>query len=599
MKNRTKKILTRVCFVLAIVAAGMILCLAFLNSKPRLFAHLVERPLSAALGTKVSIQEATIHISGARMNLTGVDMDLGQGSYLRAPEISVRLLSLSFSDKRISPLAIEITRPEARLDLKYLKDRAPGHGGILPKIRIHQGILTLVHKDRKVSFDRINASFASKHIDLSTEILGSKAVIHALQKDRGWKGTAESRGINLGTFKEKGLEGRCSIKCAFDTGKKTPYLSLNMDIRGLTLPWKKDPFDDIAIHIRTKGNPKETLIENISIQSGPIDITGTGRIQGKISKDALMDLNMHSNTFDYETVVKMLPEYLFPDMFSDLIFRHIREGKSCFEEISYRGRISTLADKRGLLDGLTIREIIDGQSLGYGFGSQRVRNITGTVTLSKGDIIFKDLCGYMNEAQMKHVDIRLKDIGRPGTRGSVDVDLDMPGHEFINAWRALMPTKGIHDILDPVSDVQGGRISGQVSTIWNDQGMQTKGTITVKNAGFSWNKTPLRHISGTICSPAFDSPLQINLQGLIHGLQVKDLDLSIKDPFGEKISTLKMGIQGLPETRTFCMGKDTEVMLTGTGLGMVFQGNIQAAFKGFSIFGTQYTLIKGPAEADG
>ncbi|HOO38656.1 MAG TPA: AsmA-like C-terminal domain-containing protein [Deltaproteobacteria bacterium] len=593
MTNLSRKLLVAViltaCVVLVIISAFY----TFIKLSPEQLQRIVEGRLEEITRRDVSIKTVTVQIF-LRPKLSLMDVRIGDPDDLYASikrvDAAISLRHLLTGETRLTNIAFH--HPSVSVSTEAL-EKIQGEEGSTqwPSVLIVDGYMNVSHEDNELILKDINGSISKDKIDFHASTLGGTARIQA-HFSSGWKGNISLDNLDLSSARYD-LGGVCSLKTIFDlTGEKVD-VSFDTRIRQFRLPWHREPLAVFSIGLKTRGTFNHVSLNEVSLEIPEGTITGSGEIIDLSKKrDAMLTLNMKSSDFDYERVVTLLPTHLFPPWLDDLLTRQIRDGRSKFSAIGYKGAVGGLFEAPAFFDNAYIVQNLTGQSFGSGHGPERITDITGEVIYGEGDIAFKGLNGLMGESVLDTVDLTFQDVALPGTKVSVAVTADMPADDFIKTWRAAMVTENLYRVLSSVKEVNSGRLQGHVKTYWDETSggpLQASGNIAVEFLDLVWGDTVIQGLSGTVTAEDFSSPFDIVLAGKVNDLDVERFSCKLHDPFGGMRYEFSLKSGPPFQTESFSVGKGSTFLTEGTGTGPRIHARATLRADRFILFDATYS----------
>jgi len=598
MGTKKKRLITTLIILGLLVLGGLFLYHRYL--RPEGLKKVIERNLGKRFNQEVSVKSARLNVlKGMSITLTDVSMEGRDDTSFKVDTAIIRfsLWQLIFGDHNI--ISLKLIRPEAALRLDTISLSESGKRGMgLPDMDIEKGSVKTLYKDYELSLSDVNVCVGKGFVSADAGLLGSTLRLNARRVRDAWSAELAIKGLLLEEISPR-LSGRSDLKikaCLSDKGSSAELTSKVSDLK-IAYPGSEGYVDHLSCDLKAEGGLDHLEIKDISIKTPILEIGGKASLY-KIEDidNAVLDLDMASKEFDYEKVVDFLPTKCFSEGISFLLTKQIREGRSLFSAIKYSGRLMDVKNSHAFMKNLYIKEELYSQSFGAGYSQDRVKNITGTVIFDGKDIKFNNLSGHIGDSLIKSVDVHFLKIAEPGLRVNVGINLDMAAKDFIMAWRACMVSKGIYNILAPVTHVKKGRVASNVWVYWDKlsgQAAQILGEMHVDKCSFNWGKSKVDVLTGNATSPDFGSDVEVTLKGILNKLPVDEFKMSLKDPFGEQIYTYSVKTHAIPETDIFHIDKLATVILKGEGKGPEIEGDIDIVSKGFDFFGTYYRPVKG------
>ncbi len=572
--------------------------------KPEYIRTKVENILASSLNMPVSIETMRARIfpsfvlSAAKLKIGTQDTVLfGAGKAV----VRISLWRLLIGQVRIA--GVYLDKPYVKVHswdaLKSLKIRLPRRKKRLPRINVAHGEIDGFISGRYIKIKDINGYISRRGISLSGGIAGGNVSLNGFVERPRWRYSLSIDSLALGDLFNK-LRGKANINLEGEVKDDAVDMSASAEVSSLELlyPSRHVELGDVTLGVGFKGDKNELSIDRILFDSSIITLRGHGEVKGlKEFHTAALELDMQSDDFDYDNFVGCLPIEYFPTWLSKVLVSKIRHGKSRFSHIHYRGPLDALKDPHRLLAGLYIKEILDGQWFNEGYTNDTVKGITGSFVLKDGNAIFENLSGYMGKSRIDRVDVRFLDIARHGLRLEVETHLNkMALKAFLPAWRAIVMPAKLNRLFAGVTHVRGGRVSGNVRVRWDKlsgKPAQVCGNVYLDNCTFNWGDIRLRELTCRAVSKGFDSPVLVDLKGVVNSLPVDSLKMSMVDLFGKKTYTYTLRMYGMGVGNVFQAKDHLRLVIKGTGRGPAISGSIQLSSKGFSLFGTHYRYAHG------
>jgi len=595
----SKKLTRTTCYLIAVLfillLGGIYAYFTYLT--PERMQTTIEEQLQEKLKARVLIGNSSMHIfRGPAVSLFDVEIERPPELHIKASVISARISLWHLFLGKIKIDRIHLISPDIFIRAESIKSAPLKRPLSLPTIEIDSGSMKVLYKEFELCADEINGRIRPTKINLVASVCGANARFDAQLLIDQWQAELAITALSLDKI-NPGAGGISNIALRFNGSRNALSVSFEAKTQDLKLPWSEKILSSTSLTINAEGNKDALMLETIKLETPLIAISGTGKISNIQDKmDSLVDLNLESSEFDYENLVSALPTNMFPEKVATLLTRQIRQGKSRFSSLMYKGTLTEMLKPRSLMKNIVLVEEIDGQSLGYDLDVERVTGITGSMIMSDGNIAFQNLSGKIGKSEIADVDISFYDVANPGIRASVGVELDMELADFLDAWRAVMFAEKLKDSLVPASNVTSGKIRTRTSAYWDSatgKPLQAKGEIYLTDCSFMWNKNLIRQLSGSVNTPDFDTPLFIELAGKLNKLDIEKLSMSLSDPFGQQTYTFTMHTRGLPPSKAFGLDSLAGITLMGEGIGPHAQGRLDLKSQSFELFGTKYTPVEG------
>ena len=581
MKMRTHKLLIAAAVFLGLIGAGLGVYHAYL--RPEALRERVQETLEAKLHRTVVIKSFEFDLlNRPRVTLGQVDFTSDGAVRIQADSLVARFSLRYLLLGRFEIKDVWLNQPLFTIDIEKFSQQ--GKLPEMPTIRTEDGRARVLYKGRVLQVDNINARFGNDRISVKGDIQGGTVAMWAMKFSQSWRGGAIVHGMPLAQM-HAGLEGSVNMALEFRSEEEGYEFTLTGGAQGLGLPW--------GAHVRkagftlsAQGNSQTLDLKEIKLESEIMNVSGTARLTGfKAGAGALLDLSLRSNEFGYDAVVDFLPTRHFPGWLGELLTRQIRGGHSRFKVFNYRGRVSEMGRWDTCLTNLEVVQTLSGQSFAVA-GGERVSDVTGMAVLRRGTIELQGLSGLVKGVRIKRVNIKFPDIPRRGFRIAVMVDLDMPAYDFLTAWRACVAPPSVRAILDPIDKVEGGSVRGAVSVFYENVGHTAvlRGGATLKDVSLTWDKTPIRRLSGTADAPDYDAPVDLQLACDWDVTAVELLKASLSDPLGRQEFDFVLQARGLPAWESFRLDKDAPFLLSGQGSWPDLQGDLELRSREMTLF---------------
>ncbi|MEN6473895.1 MAG: AsmA-like C-terminal domain-containing protein [Syntrophaceae bacterium] len=581
MKTRTRKLLIAAAVILALIGAGLGVYHAYL--RPEALRERAQQTLEAKLHRKVVIKSFEIDLlNRPRVTLGQVDFTSAGAVRIQADSLVARFSLWYLLLGRIEIKDVLLLHPLFTIDVERFSQQ--GQLPDLPTIKTTDGQARLLYKGKVMPVDNINARFGNDRISVKGDIQGGTVALWAMKVAQSWRGGAIVHGMRLDQL-YAGLEGNVNMALEFKSEEKGYQFTLIGGAQGLGLPWRAH-VRKASFTLSAQGNSQVLDFSKIKLESEIMNLRGTARITGmKEGSEAVLDLSLRSDEFGYDAVVGVLPTKHLPGWLEELLTRQIRGGHSRFTVFNYRGRVSEMGRWDSCLKNMEVVQTLGGQSFAVA-GQARVSGVTGTAVLRRGTIDLQGLSGMVNGTRIKMVDIKFPDLPRRGFRVSVAVDLDMPAFDFLTAWRACVAPPKVRAILDPIGKVEGGTVRGAVFVFYENIGHTAvlRGGVTLKDVGLTWDKTPIRRLSGSANAPDFDAPVDLQLACDWDVTAVESLKASLSDPLGRQEFSFVLQARGLPAWESFRLDKDAPFLLSGQGAWPGLQGDLEIRSHEMTLF---------------
>jgi hypothetical protein len=606
MKRISKKIATAAILVFFLVLFGSALYTAYLLLSPESLNRALERKIQGYYGGTVSIGRTSVDVlSGPLFVLSDVKVENEKKGYLRARNLTATVSPWYLLVGKVKITHVGLSEPDISIKTDALEGIRPGKGIEVPLVAVTDGTARVSYRELDFEFTSVDGFINEEEIRIEAHALGGNAHIEARRHPDGWKGGVKIEGLMLSKMNSE-TEGIARIVSSFDVANDASVASVKIEAKDVSLPWTDKDLEEITVTVHAKGSEDTLALQTIDIKTPLLELSGAGKMSDlegiKDIETAILEIEMESKEFDYERVVQMLPVEHFPEWLSLLLTRQIREGKSRFSVLRYRGSVADMADGEVFVQNFYAVEDLMGQSFGACHGPERVGDVTGSVVAEKGNIILRDLSGRVGESRLESVNITFKDVIKPDQPVLVDVKLDMEAEDFLYAWRAAMVPESAHGLLLPVSDIDEGRIHGQVRT-YSDPGstepVRIEGEVFFDDCSFAWGEESFRHMSGSVKKENFDSPMDLVAEGRVNDLSFTRLDLEMDDPFKDLPYRFSAHLGDVLDDKTFSFDEDANILVRGTGRGSQIEGKLTIASKGFGILGSHYRPLEGGIKGDG
>lgn len=581
MKTRTHKLLIAAAVIMALIGAGLGVYHAYL--RPEALRDMVQQTLEAKLHHKVVIKSFELDLlKRPRVTLGEVDFTSDGAVRMQADSLVARFSLRYLLLGRLEVKDVLLVHPLFTIDVEKFSQQ--GRLPELPTIRTTDGRARLLYKGRVLPVDNINAKFGNDRISVKGDIQGGTVALWAMKISQAWRGGAIVHGLRLDQV-HAGLEGNVNMALEFKGVDPGYEFTLIGGAQGLGLPWGAH-IGKARFSFSAQANSGMLSLREIKIASEILNIRGMARLTGlKDGSEPVLDLKLRSDEFGYDAVVGVLPKSHFPGWLEELLTRQIRGGRSRFKVFAYRGRVSEMGRWDTCLKNMEVVQTLMGQSFAVA-GTSRVTGVTGTAVLRRGTIDLQGLSGLVNGARIKMVGIKFPDVPRRGLRIAVVVDLDMPASDFLTAWRACVAPPTVRALFDPIGKVDGGTVRGAVSVFYENVGNTAvlRGGATLMDVGLTWDKTPIRRLSGTANAPDYDAPVDLQLACDWDVTTVESLKASLYDPLGRQEFGFTLQARGLPAGESFRLDKDAPFTLSGNGVWPGLEGHLEMRTREFTLF---------------
>ncbi len=596
MKTRTHKLLIAAAVVLALIGAGLAFYHAYLS--PEALRDMVQQTLEAKLHRRVAVKSFEIDLlNRPRVTLGQIDYTSDGAVRIQAESLMARFSLRHLLLGRLEIKDVWLKNPLFTIDVAKFSEQ--GQMPEMPTIRTEDGRARLLYRGRVLAVDNVKARFGNDRISLEGDIEGGTAALWAMKISRLWRGGAIVHGMPLDELHD-GLDGKLDLTLEFKSEKQGYAFTLIGGTRALGLPWGAH-VGKSRFTFSGRGDSHTLDVKEIKIESEIMDISGSARLSGiKAGADAVLDLKLGTGEFDYNRMVGLLPTGQFPDWLEELLTRQIRGGRSRFKDFTYQGTIFEMSTWNTCLENMKIIQTINGQSFAFA-GPTRVQGVTGTMEISRGTIDFQGLSGTINSSRLKRVDIKFPDFVHRGFRIAVGVDVDMPAADFLLAWRACVVPTGVQSLLDPVANVRGGQVRGDVSIYYENVGDKAvlKGGAALKDVSLTWEGIPIRRLNATGAALDYGDPLDLQTACVWDTTTVESLNARLHDPLGEQRFTYVLKARGLKDWETFRLDQDAPFVLSGDGVWPALKGNLELRSREFTLFENRFGPRNGFITARG
>ncbi len=584
------------CIIVILVAlAALIGYATYLRGHPARLKAAVGHQLSEQLGLEATLGEARLAFLRGSLELDDVRLVHPAGGTLDLRQVRVRFAPWWLLLGKVHLRRVVLIGPRGVMPLEALSQ---GHTPRRrPPLEVHEGSLRVLYRGQTLALEGLEGTLGPRGGALKATCLGGRLSLEVHTDGERIRGTLKGEGLMLERLGPS-LDGRADFDLAWNPVSGHTAFGLELSTEGLKLPGLAVSLD-AALNLGGTLEQGRLTLDAIGLQLPFTALEGTAELDlalGRPFKDALLSLALFSNDFDYETAIGYVSREALPPLVAHLLHDQIRGGASRLSHLRYTGTLGDLLQKERLIPALSLRLAIQGQSLGACRGPERVSEVRGSVLLEGGRLAFQGLTGRLGEETIEQVNVVFDDIAHPGVRLGVDVKLELSLQAFVEAWRAVMITPGLHAVLDPVSRVQDGLIRGQVTAVWDSrtgEPLKARGWLRLTDAAFEWNTLPCARLAAEALSDQFEAPLQVHARGLMAGMQVEALDVSMEQPFGRRSYTFALEGGELPQWGGAGLSGDTRMSLKGTGVGWAVQGTLGLTSRGFDFRGTSYRTDRG------
>ncbi len=567
--------------------------------KPEPLGIVIKNQLEKKFGVPAHIGRVDLRlIKGLYAELTGFRLGAPEKNlFIKADKIGVDLSLWRLFFGKIYIQNIQLISPEITLPSLLGLDlgRSDKKIAVPLGISIQDGIIRTSLNNREIFLDKINGTLEDAVVNLTFEVpsLKNKVEIFAGKVGNNWTGRAGLNGFNLERLTPD-IRGFADILINFQLSENQISFSTEMKTDIIHVPGAENPIEQASVEIHAKADSESMAVKRFKVKTSDFSISGTGNLSGPYDLDkpetVFLNLSLASDFFNFEKMVSHLPEERLPDWLTPLIFRQVRDGEIRIRNITYNGSLAEFADMELFFKKLTIDAELSNLSFGAGYGPERVTGITGSAGFVSGDLIFKNISGYAENAKLTCLDLTFPDVIAPDLRTIVNVEVDMPVRDFAYLWRAAMEPREVYDLLAPLSKVEGGHIKGSVVVQNNvTEGLaEARGELEIEKGSFFWNEDRIENLSGRVNAADFSSKILINASGTLNKFPVKKIAIDLEDPFGEMRYQFSVNSETLPAIPHFNLLPEASFTIQGTGKGPSFKGIADLTTDGFILFGTQY-----------
>jgi len=567
--------------------------------KPEKLGIVIKNQLEKKLEMPAHIDRVELRLmKGLHVELTGFRLGTPEKNlFIKADRIGVdlspwRLLFGKISIQHITLLSPEITLPSP-LGLDFGK--SDKKTTVPPGISIQDGIIRTSFHNREILLDKIHGTLEDAVVNLTFEVesLENQVEIFASQVGNNWTGRIGLNGFKLERLMSQ-FKGLADILINFQLSENQISFSTEIKADTIHIPDAENPIEQASVEIRCIADSESMTVKHFKLNTSDFSLSGIGKLSGPYDLDKaeniFLNLSLTSDFFNFEKMVSHLPEKRLPDWLTPLIFRQIRDGEIRIREMKYNGSLTEFSDIELFGRKLTIDAELSNLSFGAGYGPERVTGITGSAGFVSGDLLFKNISGYTENAKLHCLDLIFPDVIAPDLRTIARVEVDMPVKDFVYLWRAGMEPREVYDILAPLSRVEGGHIKSNVVVQNNvTEGLaEIKGEVELDTCSFFWNEDQIETLSGRLTATDFSSKILINASGALNKFPVKEIAIDLEDPFGEARYHFSVNSETLPVIPRFKLLPEALFTIVGSGAGPLFKGTADLSTDGFTLFGTQY-----------
>lgn len=596
MKTRIRKILIAAAAILALIGAGLAVYHAYLS--PEALRAMVQQTLEAKLHQKIAIKSFEIDLlSRPRVTLDQIDFTGDGAVSIQADSLVVRFSLRYLLLGRLEIRDVWLERPVFTIDTAKFSEQ--GRLPDLPTIRTKDGRARILYQGKVLTIDNIKARVRHDRVSVEGDFQGGTAALWAIRTSRAWRGGTIVHGMPLDRLDPR-LGGKMNLALEFKNEGQAYEFTLTGGVQALGLA-RGAHIGKVRFTIGAQGDRQKLTMNAIKIESEVINIRGSATLSGLGNgAEAVLDLKLSSDEFDYDAFVRTLPTPDFPPWLEQLLTKDIRGGRTRFKSFAYQGPLWEMNAWNTCLENMNITQTINGQSFAFA-GATRVQDITGTMEIARGTIDFQNLTGTINSSRLKRVDLKFPDFVRRGFRIAVGVDVDMPAADFLAAWRASVVPPEVQALLAPVADVGGGQIQGTAFIFYEDVGGTAvlKGSTTLKDVSLTWDGIPLQRLNATAVAPDYGDPLDLQTTCLWDATAVDSLKARLHDPLGEQRFTYVLRARGLKDWQTFRLDQDAPFVLSGDGVWPELRGDLELRSREFTLFEHRLEPKNGSITAKG
>ncbi len=593
MKKIKRKAIIISVSILFVLSGSMVLLGTHFALNPKKFKAFLEYALHKYMDETVSIGDARLQFRNGLL-VTIKDLSMGSPEVM---QIDVKKLEAVFSPLKIltgglHALDLQFEKPEMAVYLEPFMEEGSVDLTLLSSAGIENGSIKAFYQGKTFLLNQINGHISTDSINLESVILDGRASISARNIDGKWKSRVEFLNLNLEKL-ECDINGTADIKADFEKQDNGHNLSLLISANNIDLPGNGKTIQQAVLTIDSSGTDDFIKFREINLKTNGFHLFGIGNLnlsQGDTIGDALLNIKLGSDTFDFKTMTEYLPPDLFPEWLNLLLLEQIRNGNIELASLEYNGRLGGFANAGSFHKNLYIKGILDGMSYGAGHSPDRITDLTGTVFYEKGNLSFKNISGIAGDSSIKSVDLIFPDIAADGLRLIVNTDLEAKVKDFAQMWRAAMEPRDAFDLLAPLSNITKGSIKAKVSYKEGFSGTlpEVMGTIHLNDCSFSWSDFSLEDISGSASAGEFGLPFAINLSGKFNSLPINNLVIELSDPLRQQAYDFTLTTDGPQNLNGFRLNNGSSIIMKGKGKGPDFYGNINVLAKGFELGGRNY-----------
>ncbi|MBW1894290.1 MAG: hypothetical protein JRI91_11435 [Deltaproteobacteria bacterium] len=506
MKKINRKVIIISVSILFILSGSMVLLGTHFALKPKRFKAFLEYALHKYMDETVSIGDARLRFKNGLL-VTIKNLSMGSPGTM---QINVKKLKAEFSPLKILTgklhvLDLQFEKPEMIVYIEPFMEEGSIDLTLLSSAGIENGSIQAFYQGKTFLLNQINGHISTNSINLESYILDGRASIFAGNIDGKWKSRTEFLNLNLEKL-ECNISGTADIKADFEKQDNGLNLSLLISANNIDLPGNGKTIEQAVLAIDSSGTNDFIKFMEINLKTNGFHLFGIGNLnlsrEGTIVNtigDALLNIKLGSDKFDYKTMTEYLPSDLFPEWLNLLLLEQIRNGNIELASLEYNGRLGGFANADSFHKNLYIKGILDGMSYGAGHSPDRITDLTGTVFYEKGNLSYKNISGVAGDSSIKSVDLIFPDIAADGLRLIINTDLEAKAKDFAQMWRAAMEPREAFDLMAPLSNIKKGWIKANVSYKEGFSGTlpQVMGTIHLNDCSFSWSDFILEDISGS------------------------------------------------------------------------------------------------------
>ncbi len=592
--------------ILCVVSAAYVTYLVY---SPEKITLVIEDYLRKELNGPVSIGSMTVGLQdGVKFGFHDVNARSRRDFSLRAEDIMIRISPwhLMVGKARIRQIQLAGFDAEVSYDFLVGPTFIDLSKLVIPPFEMERGALSITDEKFNVRFHGMQGYYDARDLDLTMQAFGGHAFLSGQKAENEFEGIFKIERGKLSQVSSR-LAGTANVYLGYVLGRNRTYAVLKVLGDRILLPWCDKELDDISCTVALADSGSQAVdIRTIALRTPLFSVWGGGSLSGisDINElgNALLDVDMQSNEFDYESVVDYLPTDYFPEWLRLLLTKQIRGGTSRFPRIHYRGTLNSFSRPEAFAESLVIHEDIMGQSFGSGIGAERVRDVTGKGIFNHGDLTFKNLSGYIGNSQIQSVSFTFAGLEEPEVTLSVDADVDMDFADFVDGWRAVMTEKDLYDMFSPVSEVSTGRIAGSFQTHSNldtDDPTLMQGEINLQGCSFLLGDERIGGMKATLSKKGFVSPLKTQFSGTFNTIDVDLLDLVFDQPIVNDRYTFSVKTTDIPLSDTIRLVGGKSLRIDGEGDGADFSGTIEVVAEGIELAGTSYRPQEGVIRGEG